>query len=641
MITTDDFGLEEYIFKNSPESCSDNSYSTDYMDVTSDEDFLSQLSADLDIPLLLNTEEDELGMLNSFFDKSPEEILSEIASPPYSPDTPDKELPNTMSENSKMHFSNSKVKEFPNILSEVKWESSTNSGSPDYRNSPSPLNLQQPNSPLININQEILINSPPVSPVSLKVNITKEIKKNILHEPVKLSSNASQIQKHKTIIPRSRSSTLPLKKPNVVVLNSDLKPVVTSQNSNIIVLDNIKFTSVHNSIVSNKPLTTMSKITQAVIPPVIINTGNRLSIANANIDPKVFKLYQRKIKNRESASLSRKRKKDYVTSLEEQVKQLAEENRKLQMENIKLKERLAQYEDKTPSKKDSKTKPSLYLCVFLLVLGVNLNLIRNPFSTKHDLELIQKDMPKLGNHPGRNLLWAPEDNDPIRNKTSTFSPFFMCPATINQTESARLVLELERWIGKPADSPIKSNPDRNVSKQVKPKRLRSTFQKRSRNRNERLVDNNPKNEIQVFQMRPEQIYSEFFEAIHRRDDTFYVVSFTDQHMLLPALYHNKTRRPKMSLIMPSMLSNDTASKTSMIPLMQIDCEVLDTKLIQVRQASVPQNMKVYSNATKEDPASFKVNESTGKRTRYNEKPYKPYFMNRNSFDIKGKLFDLN
>lgn len=27
----------------------------------------------------------------------------------------------------------------------------------------------------------------------------------------------------------------------------------------------------------------------------------------------------------------------------------------------------------------------------------------------------------------------------------------MCPVTINQTESARLVLELERWIGKPIE----------------------------------------------------------------------------------------------------------------------------------------------------------------------------------------------
>lgn len=51
-------------------------------------------------------------------------------------------------------------------------------------------------------------------------------------------------------------------------------------------------------------------------------------------------------------------------------------------------------------------------------------------------------MPKLTDHHGRSLLWAAEDHE--TNKTSHFSPFTMCPAAINQTESARLVLELER-----------------------------------------------------------------------------------------------------------------------------------------------------------------------------------------------------
>lgn len=67
---------------------------------------------------------------------------------------------------------------------------------------------------------------------------------------------------------------------------------------------------------------------------------------------------------------------------------------------------------------------------------------RNPFSTKNQLDLIRNDIPKLSPHQGRSLLWATEDKE--ENKTSNFSPLFMCPATINQTETARLVLELER-----------------------------------------------------------------------------------------------------------------------------------------------------------------------------------------------------
>lgn len=45
------------------------------------------------------------------------------------------------------------------------------------------------------------------------------------------------------------------------------------------------------------------------------------------------------------------------------------------------------------------------------------------------------------------------------------------------------------------------------------------------------------------------------EALHRRDDTFYVVSFSMDHLLLPALAHNNSVRPKMSLVLPALSTN--------------------------------------------------------------------------------------
>ncbi|KTF80156.1 hypothetical protein cypCar_00038914 [Cyprinus carpio] len=54
---------------------------------------------------------------------------------------------------------------------------------------------------------------------------------------------------------------------------------------------------------------------------------------------------------------------------------------------------------------------------------------------------------------------------------------------------------------------------------------------------------------------PEISYSDFLDAIDRREDTFYVVSFRRDHLLLPAISHNKTTRPKMSLVMPAMAIN--------------------------------------------------------------------------------------
>lgn len=127
-----------------------------------------------------------------------------------------------------------------------------------------------------------------------------------------------------------------------------------------------------------------------------------------------------------------------------------------------------------------------------------------------------------------------------------------------------------RWIRKPHNS-----SNHNNQYLIKPKlsRIRKIKQKLKTNTNvdldapllssvykmgrhtNRIASEISSNELEVFSPSTEQIYAEFFEAINRKDDTFYVVSFNADHMLLPALHHNKTRRPKMSLILPSMLAN--------------------------------------------------------------------------------------
>jgi hypothetical protein len=53
--------------------------------------------------------------------------------------------------------------------------------------------------------------------------------------------------------------------------------------------------------------------------------------------------------------------------------------------------------------------------------------------------------------------------------------------------------------------------------------------------------------------KPRFTLDSFFEAIHRREDTFYVISFSGDHLLLPAASRNQSARPRMSLILPSIL----------------------------------------------------------------------------------------
>ena len=46
-------------------------------------------------------------------------------------------------------------------------------------------------------------------------------------------------------------------------------------------------------------------------------------------------------------------------------------------------------------------------------------------------------------------------------------------------------------------------------------------------------------------------YGAFLDAIQRREDTFYVAWFNGDHLMLPAISHNQTQRPRMSLLLPA------------------------------------------------------------------------------------------
>lgn len=299
------------------------------MDVTSDEDFLTQLSSDLDIPLLLNQGEDEYSMLNSLlFDKSPDEILSETASPPY---IRDEDITNEISVLHKIDFKKCGQESYPNLQSEVKNEPSEGSISPRSSKSASPVyNTDK------YIKEEIVLKSPPASPII--INTVNELPNNIIYaQPVKILPSTQNLpQKHVPIVPKTPYNLPVNNKNKVVVLNRDLNPVVT-QSPNVVLVDSVNVTTVPSISVPNVPVTSVSSFSKSVtVPSVVINTKSGFTLNGRNIDPKILKRQQRKIKNRESASLSRKKKKDYVTSLEEQVRELSSLNKRLQGVSIFL-----------------------------------------------------------------------------------------------------------------------------------------------------------------------------------------------------------------------------------------------------------------------------------------------------------------
>lgn len=62
--------------------------------------------------------------------------------------------------------------------------------------------------------------------------------------------------------------------------------------------------------------------------------------------------------------------------------------------------------------------------------------------------------------------------------------------------------------------------------------------------------------VNDFNMGDMSEWNALLQALHRRDDTFYVLGFgKGEHLLLPAVSHNVTRPPKMALILPAKTSN--------------------------------------------------------------------------------------
>lgn len=199
--------------------------------------------------------------------------------------------------------------------------------------------------------------------------------------------------------------------------------------------------------------------------------------------------------------------------------------------------------------------------------------------------------------------------------TDTLYP--TCPLHINQTESIRLASELRRWIG---DFPEYHNnskvlpkekfnldaisdyflPDTTITSLLKQmKNAKNYLKKKTRRRANESNENSRgqlkkgvepfKSKIQVYNSEYKNgKYAEFFEEIGRQDDTFYVVSFTGDHLLLPALAHNKTLRPKMSLMLPSVNVNGTLDH---VTLMQIDCEVINTSVIRIKESLIPKHLR--------------------------------------------------
>lgn len=644
-------------------------------DLPPEEDFLQQLSNDLEIPMLLeesqhSADKDSKSLMN------PCNLMSDFDN--WGTDSVFDSVPDT-----NIHLY--KIKE------EIKPEPDSPNTQGSCDSWPSPETKFVLETPPISPPQTHITadSSPPCSPtpaISVAAAPSAPSKENVIVvngsniKIVPFTGSRSSLKltgrQTKVILPRqSATSSLviqPLPPSTSLPVTASVPQTKTEDCRNTIVLTQEEFVALTNQSLA----VAQNNLKNSQTSPALLNISNQSIQPCIKQEPgvkqdiqqlKALKRQQRMIKNRESACLSRKKKKEYVTSLESQITQLQQENVHLKLENEALKARLSQLEDSVELSncknngflKGNVKKTSAILAVLLMV-SINLG----------SISLLSREKTGAGaeltvpshytkHHSSRNLLWAEPE---IENITSEYrhSTQPTCPLHINETESLRLDSELRRWIG--VDDVYNNKRKKNGVEEFYDIRLKAVKNKSSINRANSTQSKTPtsKNVNDLFWGRNEKQlalrqtslfnsrhkrrlrkarreskennavqlmnipHSGLLEALRRRDDTFYVVSFSGDHLLLPALAHNNTLRPKMSLVLPALPFNESVRTSSSVTMMQIDCEVLDTRLVELQERDIPLHLR-QRNAQQSSSSQHK-NVSNEESLDVQRRSYRPYFL---------------
>ncbi|XP_053717514.1 cyclic AMP-dependent transcription factor ATF-6 beta isoform X1 [Synchiropus splendidus] len=383
----------------------------------------------------------------------------------------------------------------------------------------------------------------------------------------------------------------------------------------------VKLEPVNHSIpTAPAPSKSIVPATSAASPPSSSN----------GLDMKVLKRQQRMIKNRESACQSRKKKKEYLQNLESQLREAQQEIQRLRQENQALRQSLAGKESGESNRKT--------LCVLVLLLvmtfsfgPVSITDKKLPTSLQEgSVSYTGRHLLEIGRLPGQEeqqqqvtpitanraeeKMEAEEEGEAdgftadtyqFRNLSDVFGDmkelvlqdidrYFSSPdcRQFNRSESLRLADELRGWVQrhqigrKKSGGKLKSPKKAKTTQKLPPRK--SNFSRYLPSHAHRSIESH----LQVVSS-PEVTYSEFLDAIDRREDTFYVVSFRRDHLLLPAISHNKTSRPKMSLVMPAMAVNESLYESTQgyEMMMQVDCEVMDTRIVPIKSSAVPPSLR--------------------------------------------------
>ncbi|XP_071343757.1 cyclic AMP-dependent transcription factor ATF-6 alpha [Trachinotus anak] len=437
---------------------------------------------------------------------------------------------------------------------------------------------------------------------------------------VPLAPAAAALQAKTIIIQPLQTTVLPVVKPSPVNIQPAPppgRPIVLSQTSQVL---QIQTPQTITSNVVAMPTLSQDRPIPVAAPPVV---SVALRTPSSDDDSKFSQRQQRMIKNRESASLSRKKKKEYLLSLEARLKVALSENEVLKCENGNLKRQLeGLLSQNTVLKSTAPKRRAVCLMVVLVFLALNvgpmslfqggpgskLEVVSMPHSSRHLLGFSQEAETQivmgpepLGSGPS-DVADSSEDKALMVVKDPIFlRPPPPCRPSVNRTKCIELAHELRGWVHRHEVQQTKSrrvtNSNHKPTRTILKTENKEAAQILTVQYTETTEEKSPGSELQVYYA-PHHTYSDFFDEINRRGDTFYVVSFRRDHLLLPATNHNKGSRPKMSVVLPAMNINDSVIRDKEFEvMMQIDCEVTDTRILHIRSSTIPPLLRVNHTDT--------------------------------------------
>ncbi|XP_051954713.1 cyclic AMP-dependent transcription factor ATF-6 alpha-like [Xyrauchen texanus] len=444
-------------------------------------------------------------------------------------------------------------------------------------------------------------------------------------QPKPFITAAAPLQAKTIIIQPLQTTVLPVVKPVTIQPAPPAgRPMLLSQPTQVVQLQAPQAVATRVVVTVptlDRPPSVFAPVTAAPVVPMTLQNTTLVD------DWSVSRRQQRIIKNRESASLSRKKKKEYMLMLEARLKVALSENEKLKNENGTLKRQVdGLMSENSVLQATAPKRRAVCLMVVLVFLVFNLG----------PMSLLGGDrgstFPAAPAFNGRHLLgFSPEskrnmesympETDPsntvnrvedvaseqkalmvVKKDPLYFRTTPPCHPPVNRTKCMKIAHDLRGWVHRHEVERTKTR--RMSNNQHRGRTIPKATEKRAEV--QQIVtqiqytdssEKNPSSELQVYYA-PHRTYNDFFDELNRRGDTFYVISFRRDHLLLPATNHNKGSRPKMSVVLPAMNYNESVIKDKEFEvMMQIDCEVMDTRILRIKSSSVPPILRANQTDT--------------------------------------------